>query len=212
MINPELLMGSKHAQQLWKVKRFTSRIINIIFDEAHCISQWGSFRKEYTQVGLLRYIIPEKIPFYVVSATLPKPVLDDISSILQLRQSRTKYFMRSNDRPEVSLAIKALIHPANSFKDLACLLPGDPLCVKRPPRFLVYFDNIKEAEVATAYLQTRLRKEDKFRVAYCHATMTPGYRTNELLMIQSGERWGIISTDAFGLVRFILSVNTIQSH
>ena len=36
-----------------------SKVFNIIFDEGHCITQWGSsFRLEYKLVGVLRFIAP----------------------------------------------------------------------------------------------------------------------------------------------------------
>ncbi|KAF8868389.1 hypothetical protein CPB84DRAFT_1696442, partial [Gymnopilus junonius] len=74
-------------------------------DEGHCISQWGSFHKEYMHLGSLRYLIPENVPFYIPSATLPIPVLLDITEILRLCSDQTKCMMCSNDQPEIRLAV-----------------------------------------------------------------------------------------------------------
>jgi len=58
-------MESEEVEKLWKKPKFTSRILNFIFDKGHCISEWGKFRKKYLYVGSLCYLIPDTIPFYV---------------------------------------------------------------------------------------------------------------------------------------------------
>ncbi|KAF9488058.1 P-loop containing nucleoside triphosphate hydrolase protein, partial [Pleurotus eryngii] len=81
IINPEILMSPACAL-LWKNRKFTVTILNFVFDEAHCVSQWGAFHRDYLHLGTLRYLIPDTIPFFVVSATLPPPVLAEVSEIL----------------------------------------------------------------------------------------------------------------------------------
>lgn len=81
-MSPEILMGNNELEKLWKKAEFTKWLLNFIFDEGHCISQWASFRAEYAHLGALCYLIPENIPFYVASATLPLPVLFDIIETL----------------------------------------------------------------------------------------------------------------------------------
>ena len=59
------------------------RVVNI--DEAHCINIWGgSFRPDYSELGILRGRIPKNVPFLLASATLPEHILDDIRLKLQL--------------------------------------------------------------------------------------------------------------------------------
>ena len=97
-------MMDARVQALWKKSKFTKHILNFIFDEGHCISQWGSFRKEYLLVGNLRHLIPEVIPFYVASATLSAIVLLDVTNILHLRTgSEIVKIIWSNDRPDLRL-------------------------------------------------------------------------------------------------------------
>lgn len=156
-INPEILMSNDNFMDLWKKRKFTSRILDFTFDESHCISQWADFRKEYKNIGALRYIVPNRIPFYVPSATLPTPVLQDIVNTLKLRQDQTKKIICSNDRPEIALVVRPLLHPADSYCDLDFLIPkgwkdGDP----DPQSFLVFFDNKKEAEAAALHLKALL--------------------------------------------------------
>ena len=101
-------MGNEHIEDLWKKPKFTNRILSFVFDEAHCISQWGDFRNDYRHVGALRWLIPSHIPFYVPSATLPNLVLKDIQEVLRLREKSTTYIKCSNDRPEIVLAVRQL--------------------------------------------------------------------------------------------------------
>ena len=52
----------RNVEKLWRKPKVTSRILNFIFDDGHCISQWGKFGEEYLHVGSLRYLVPETIP------------------------------------------------------------------------------------------------------------------------------------------------------
>jgi superfamily II DNA helicase RecQ len=150
-------MNNPHVDTLWKKSQFTKKILNFIFDEGHCISQWGAFRNEYLQVGALRYLIPESIPFYIASVTLPRVVLSDIIDIMHLRPNKTEYIMCSNNRPEINLVVKTLDFPANSFKDLAFLIPEGYSERDAPlPKFLIFFNSRVEAEKACLFLQSLL--------------------------------------------------------
>ena len=99
--------------------------------------------------------------------------------------------------------VRGLTFPANSFKDLAFLIPngyqnGDsPASVAK---FLVFFDNTKETEAACHYLRLRLTPSDQNRIKYFHSTMTQGYRECELEAMRNSETFGLCCTDAFGMV------------
>jgi superfamily II DNA helicase RecQ len=194
-------MGSEEVDNLWKKPNVTKRILNFVFDEGHCISQWSKFRKEYALLGNLRYLIPEKIPFYVASATLPPPVLIDINGILRLRSENTVHIIYSNERPEIRLMVRGLVCAVGSFEDLAFLVPatyreGDPPL----PPFLVFFDNTKEAERACRYIWSRLPKSMWNMVKWFHSTMTQQYREETVEAMRNGDVRGLCCTDAFGMV------------
>lgn len=208
VINPELLLGHPAIMKLWTSKKFRNRILNFIFDEAHCISQWASFRKQYQYVGNLRYIINEKIPFYSVSATLPDAILGEISDTLRLRHGNTMYFRRSNDRPDIRLAARPLAYPAKSFKDLDFLIPRTAFDHYndqdgKPPiqKFVVFFDNMKEAEQATHHLRCLLPDALKDKVIWFHSVMTQGFREEQTDAFRRSDIWGLCATDSFGMVR-----------
>ena len=116
----------------------------IVFDEAHCISRWGTFRNEYRDVGRLRYYLPNT-PFYATSAMLPQKVLDDVRHVLHMHAGNTNMLVRSNDRPNVYLAVKRLVYSVKSFKDLKFLIPINCKAgMGKPPKFLVFFNNMKK--------------------------------------------------------------------
>jgi superfamily II DNA helicase RecQ len=203
VINPEILMLSDDIEKLWKKPRVTSRILNIIFDEGHCVSQWSTFPKEYLHLGSLRYLIPETIPFYVASATLPPSVLLDVINILRLRPNMTEHIIWSNDRPETYLAVQSLKYPTNSFRDLAFLISknlqeGDSDLP--PEKFLIFFDNTKEAERAVRFLRNLLPLSLHGKIKWFHSTMTQPYQEDELDALKGSEIWELCATDAFGMV------------
>lgn len=188
--------------QLWKGDRFTRKILHFVIDEAQCISLWGEFRHEYLNIGNLRFLIPETIPFYVASATLPSPVLLDITDILCLRPNETEHIVMSCDRPDVHLVVRPIKHHIRTYHDLAFLLPKDFVEGITPPPdpFLVFFDSTKATEHAVHALQKYLPPELRDKIRYFHAGMTQTYREDESDKFKGGETWGMMATSSFGMV------------
>lgn len=193
-------MGSGEVDKLWKKTSFTKKILNFIFDEGHCISQWGTFRKEYLNLGELRYLIPERIAFYVASATLPLPILLDVVDILKIRLDQTEQILRSNDCPEISLLVRGLTFLAKSFQDLSFLIPKGFHTGDSVKPFLVFFDAKSDAQNACKAMRKRLPREDRRKIKWFHADLTQ--RERELLceQMRAGEIWGLFCTSAFGMV------------
>ncbi|PCH39772.1 nucleoside triphosphate hydrolase protein [Wolfiporia cocos MD-104 SS10] len=177
----------------------TFRLQYIVFDEGHCIKEWCTFRTLYKHIGSLRYRIPGAVPFYVASATLPSPLLRDVSEILQLRPNATTHFLRSNDRPDIHLAVRPMKYSASSFRDLNFLIPTNPAENNRPRKFLIFFDSIKEAEAAVKHLWSLLTKQLRPKIKYFHSVMSPQYRDDEYKAFCEGDTWGLRVTDSFGM-------------
>lgn len=110
-------------EALWKNEAFTSRIISIVWDEAHCISYWGDFRPEYKDAKRLRYLLPRHIPFYLASATLPPLVHRDVMDTLQINPSRHITIHLSNDRSNIAISVRKMQFAISSYEDLLFLLP-----------------------------------------------------------------------------------------
>ncbi|KAF5338863.1 hypothetical protein D9758_015559 [Tetrapyrgos nigripes] len=203
VISPELL-NEDLCQTLIKNPKFAAKIMYFVFDEAHCISQWGkTFRDQYLHVGIIRHLLPrtaKTIPFHIASATLPKTILDDVVDLLLLRPKSTEHVTMSNDRPNIDVVVRQMEHPIDTYQDLSFLIPpdfkdGDP----PPPKFVVFMDNTRHAEDAVKALRELLPSCHHDKIRYFHATMTSMYRDENLEAFQKGEVWGLVVTDAFGM-------------
>ncbi|KAF7969654.1 hypothetical protein HWV62_26757 [Athelia sp. TMB] len=205
VVSPEILMqndGINGFAKLWRKPRFTNKILYFVFDEGHCISQWNSFRKEYLTICTLRYLIPERIPFYVASATLPAPVLLDVSEILRLRSSETEHVTLSCDRPDIHLVARPILYPLNTFHDLSFLTQVPPNFVDGvmppPPTFLAFFDCTKTTEKVLHAARADLPPELRDKIRYFHAGMSQAYREEMYDLLDRGILWGLYATVAFG--------------
>ncbi|KAF7796580.1 hypothetical protein EIP86_007761, partial [Pleurotus ostreatoroseus] len=167
IVNPEVALKKKGPfERLWKSTVFTSDLVSIVWDEAHCVSAWGSFRPEYANAGWLRNIIPRHIPYLIPSATLPPHVRRDVMDILQVQHEHTEYILRSNDRPNIHITVRKIRYPLVSFKDLDFLIPDgwDPGKGGKLPKFLVFFDRKADAIAAADHLRSRLPVEYRDRI------------------------------------------------
>jgi ATP-dependent DNA helicase RecQ len=185
---------------LWKNHLFRSKLLNIIFDEGHCVSKWAGFRQDYKQVERLRYLIPSNVRYYVVSATFPAPVLRDVMDGLQIRHKNLHSVHRSNNRPNIALTVREMVHPANSFLDLAFLVPDNPPPDWRPPKFLIFFDDIADSVRAARFLKSRLPLHLRERIQWFNSEMSPEFREQSCEDLKEGRMWGLFCTDSFGMV------------
>lgn len=109
VISPEQLMKPNgDFEKLLKNLLFASRIISIVVDEAHCLTQWGDFCPEYRELGRLRYILPMHIPFMLASATLTNDTLKDTLRLLHMHSDNLVTIHQSSDRPNISIGVKKI--------------------------------------------------------------------------------------------------------
>ncbi|KAI0641185.1 P-loop containing nucleoside triphosphate hydrolase protein [Trametes meyenii] len=185
--------------RLWKNAAFVSRLIGIIWDEAHCISSWSSFRADYGDAGRLRAILPRVVPYLLPSATLPPHVLNDVLENLQLRREWILVIHRSNDRPNVYLTVRKIAHALTSFKDLEFLVPDSWEPGVRIPWFLVFFDNIEDSVKAAAVLQRRVSPAYRKKIVWFNSDCTPAFREYATTSFLKHTVYGLYCTDAFGM-------------
>jgi len=95
-------------EQLFKNPLFTSRVISIIIDEAHCITEWGEFRPEYKELGCLRYILPSTIPIMITSATLTQGSLTNAMQLLHMHTDKTTVICCSSDRANIKIGVRKI--------------------------------------------------------------------------------------------------------
>lgn len=180
---------------------FTSRLISLIVDEAHCVAIWAFFRNEYGHLGRIRYLLPDGLPVVAVSATLPENVLSDTIEKLRLRKGKTIIIRRSNDRPNVHIMVRKIQHTISSFRDLEFLVPDNWKCGDREPRkFVIFFDKISESVAAGLFLRARLPLDLRDKIKWFHSNMSQRFKEDEVKNLQSRGTWGICATDSFGMV------------
>ncbi|THG93441.1 hypothetical protein EW026_g7798 [Hermanssonia centrifuga] len=206
IFSPNIMVkrGGRCQKFLWPDKKFISKVLNIIFDEAHCIPQWGNtFRPEYGQVGDLMWHLPG-VPIYLSSATIPSTMITELKEKFNLSDNYVM-FQRSNDQPNIALVVKRMVYAQGSFKDLGFLVPKDwktsqPL----PQKFMIFFDNKREAEGAAAYLTSRVSLQLRDKIPWFHAGMTRFFRDEP-----TGGVWGFAATDSGGMGLDIADVKIV---
>ena len=188
-------------EKLLQDKVFNSHLISIIIDEAHCISQWGSFRREYRDIGRLRYLQRTLCPILATSATMSAAVIEDVKNVLRLRQDNLFTSRCSTDRTNIAIIVRPIVNPVNSYRDLSFVLsdwkPGNT----PPPKFIVFFDNIKNSIDACNHVRLLLPKEEQHRIKWFNSDMSEEFRRREVESFAEGETWGLFATDSFGMVR-----------
>ncbi|KIL53911.1 hypothetical protein M378DRAFT_174525, partial [Amanita muscaria Koide BX008] len=167
IVNPEELMRPNGGfETLLKDKLFNSRIISIVIDEAHCISQWGSFRPEYRDLGRLRHLQRKLCPILATSATMSAAVIEDVKKVLRLREEHLFISQCSTDRPNFAILVRPIVNPIYTYRDLSFVLcdwePGN----LPPPKFIIFFDNIRNSVDAGNYLRSLLPKDEQYRIKW----------------------------------------------
>ncbi|KAF8910377.1 P-loop containing nucleoside triphosphate hydrolase protein [Mucidula mucida] len=71
IFSPETMVGNPHFEDLLKNRTFMRNVVNLVFDEAHVIKEWGmTFRQAYARAGVFRNLMVRHVPIHVASATL----------------------------------------------------------------------------------------------------------------------------------------------
>ncbi|KAG9119079.1 hypothetical protein FRC07_006080 [Ceratobasidium sp. 392] len=187
----------RFRKYLWDVPSFWNWVTRIIFDEAHCVLEWGNFRPAYRRLNFLCHLLPGAT-FLALSATLSPDMVQDLQRALNLYN--LVVLRRSNDRPDVCLIARPLNHSLASLHDLAALIPLNRTPESPPiPKFMVFMRTKKGCERAAKFLRDRLPPEEHDRVVWVHAEMTGGFNENAMAKLRSGELYGIVCTDVAGM-------------
>jgi len=194
-------------QWLLRKTTFSSQLIAIVIDEVHCLKLWSSFRSDYQGLGRLRFILPDRVRFALVSATLPRPVLTPVMSHLGITSSELYAVRLSNDRDNIALVVRKMQHPASSFRDLDFLIPGTTASDTsggsrrwQHKKFVIFFDSKAEAANAGSYLRSKLPMDERDKIIWFMSDMSAGFKEKGVGDLTSGKLLGICATDSFGMV------------
>lgn len=193
-------MDDSRFRILFENIKFTSRLFNITFDEGHCISQWGGddFRPEYKKTQMLRWLLPDHVRFHIASATMPPLILDDVRTILGICEDTIEYVRLSNDRPNIHFMVAEMQYSVKSMHDLDRILKLDP--EHPPPKFMVFSNKRKEAERLAKKYRAELPPELRHKIVWFHSGMSREFKEDMMEKLRRGEIWGIVCTDAAGMV------------
>lgn len=210
MISPELILSRPFVSNVLRNAELSQRIMSIVIDEAHVVSHWGSgFRKKYGSLGILRALVPKGTPMVAMSATLPTRVRFDVLNKLQYNLKDYIYLDLGNDRLNVSLVVRAMQHPMNSFRDLDFVIPKAITSKAEIKKTWIYVDSVSTGTDIAEYLYTLL--PESFRaegvVFNYNAVFSSENRQQLMDLFRAGVVRILICTDAAGMVRQSLCIN-----
>ncbi|KAF9011587.1 P-loop containing nucleoside triphosphate hydrolase protein [Hymenopellis radicata] len=199
LFSPETLVHNAHFEEILQHRTFMRRIINLVFDEAHCIKEWGcSFRDAYTQVGTFRRLMCRHIPINLGSATMSPSLTQELRNHMALGADVT-IIRLDTDRKNIFLRVTRMQHPANSYLDLTAYISSHLPSEGPHMKFLIFFNSRAEAEDAAEVLRTLLGKQFQHRVKWVHAGMTEDFREDEIHALEVGDVDGECCTDVVGM-------------
>ncbi|XP_028402242.1 Werner syndrome ATP-dependent helicase homolog [Dendronephthya gigantea] len=90
--SPECFLSSETWRDIFSDTEFTSKVVGVAIDEAHCIVQWGlsagnkkiPFRKWFGCLGELRALVPKNTKLVIVTATATKATKAQILESLDI--------------------------------------------------------------------------------------------------------------------------------
>ncbi|KAI5900596.1 P-loop containing nucleoside triphosphate hydrolase protein [Schizophyllum commune H4-8] len=189
LASPELALSPDFQRTVLMSPTFRNNIMQLVIDEAHAISEWGTddFRPDYRRLGTLRGLLPKGTPIVCTSATLPTEVLDDICATLNLPPDCDRILF-SNSKPNITLSVHQLQHPDSSFADLVTLIPDNATCAEDIPMTLIYASSRLEVEDMQDFLRRHLPVGiPKTAVEFYHRHIEDGRKDIVLQKLRAGE-------------------------
>ncbi|KAJ7156077.1 ATP-dependent DNA helicase [Mycena crocata] len=139
---PEMLESPSFAR-LTHSKLWQGRLSAIYIDEAHLVHETHDWRPPYARIHLLRNIVGHDKPVIALSATCPKLYRDSLVKFVGLHPDYHLINL-GNYRPELSTIIVPMQHDANSFLDIAFVLPlGCRESDLKKNKTLIYSDDLE---------------------------------------------------------------------
>ena len=196
-----MLLSRRFIDKVLRSPELASRVYSVIVDEAHCISHWGAlFRKKYASIGSICVFLPRGTPFIALSASLTRHVTRDIIERLQFTRSCYLHLNLGNDRPNVSLVVRAIHNPMNSYSDLNFIIPNDLSDAAEIQKTWIYADNVTTGAEIIDHLRTLIPAKWHGCIRPYNAVHTNEYRAEAMKEFRSGNIRILVCTDAAGMV------------
>jgi superfamily II DNA helicase RecQ len=198
-----MMLSKRFINNVLRNEELSRRILSIVIDEAHVVSHWGSdFRKKYGTLGILRALLPKGIPFVAMSATLGRRVRRDVLHKLQFDENDFLDLNLGNNRSNVSIVVRAIQNPMNTYTDLDFLIPDGVTNPSDVKKAFVYADSVSVGVDIEDRLYSRspaIFRETGIIRPYS-AAYSSKYRKNTMALFKTGVIRILICTDAAGMV------------
>ncbi|KAJ7195049.1 P-loop containing nucleoside triphosphate hydrolase protein [Mycena pura] len=202
LISPEMVLSRRFIREVLRSAEFGRRILSVVVDEAHVVSHWGAlFRKKYGMLGTIRTFLPRGTPIVALSATLPARIRNDVLSKLQFSKDYINIDV-GNDRPNVSIVVRGIHYPLNTYADLDFIVRGIKTLADIKKTF-IYADNIATGveiiDHLLSLLPPELRDAVNTPIRPYNAVLSKEYRKKVMRMFKDGRVKILVCTDAAGM-------------
>ena len=201
-VAPERFDSPEFVQEMGQLQ-----IGMVAVDEAHCISQWGhDFRPSYRSLAQAIKRMSPKPQFSAFTATATQEVIEDICSLLDIRQEQI--FVTGFARPNLSFSVLKGINKRDYILDYLKTNTGH--CG------IIYASTRKEVDQLYQFLEGKGYSAGRY-----HAGLNENQRKLQQEQFLHDHTQVMIATNAFGMgidksnVRFVLHYNmprTIEAY
>jgi ATP-dependent DNA helicase RecQ len=185
--NPEVLLTPQVMSKLADIK-----IVHIVIDEAHCVSEWGeSFRPSYLEINnIIKNVNAPLVTAF--TATASAPVLDKIKQYV-FGDPNTHQIVGNPDRPNIVYTAKGCI-----VRELAVL----DLLIQNSRPAIVFCSSRPGTEKLSRYLRVRLGEmgmDWHNEIRFYHAGLSREEKTDVEKWFMGNDRAVLCATCAYGM-------------
>lgn len=202
LISPEILLSHWFIQLVLKNTVFGKHVLSVTVDEAHVVLHWGGeFRKKYGMLGIIHSFLPRGVPIVAVSATLPAKLRADVLAKLQFGDDYINIDI-GNDCDNVSIVVRAIHEPMNTYVDLNFVLGTNPNTPADIKKTFIYGDDININIEIEDHLDQLLPEHLQGQGLICpyNAVHDKKYLKEVMDLFKRGVIRILICTDAAGMV------------
>ena len=184
-------------------KETMTRVLAVIVDEAHCISQWGGdFRPAYAELEKLRAFVPTSIPLLLTSATFCPSSLSDVCARMNVNIEKSFFLNLGNRRPNITTSVVQMDN-AKDFKALLNVLPTpEEIFLPSSPKTLVFANTVKVTQSLVQEVRDHYGSALHDKVDFLHAHRTKKAKNRVMKCFRRGQVRILIATEAAGMVSF----------
>ncbi len=182
-----------------KSNAFCRKLACIAVDEAYLMWGWREFRKEFSNVGILRLVFP-KVPIMAVSATMTPNTLEYVRKTLNLK-TPVRLYRRPLDRPNITYTVAPITN--SGFEDLNFLIPSKISSIGNIEKTMIFVDSVEKGIALGIHLRALLPDNLKDRghdiIRSFSSVLEAKTKTDWLKAFLNGDTRIIIYMDAVGM-------------